>query len=1350
MKNFRFLLGMLLAAALVMGGSESLTAATAVKKSQNNQRDAVQRTGSLFDLQQNTVSNIQFYTTNYGIFGLNVSGNAGGGFWPRNSGRAYIFGGGVWFGALKFVDNPTVPNKLVIISYNPNSGLSWLAPGRVSDGEAIQNNIDAIRKYRTYFSTDFDVSNGEPLNRNDGPNWPVWDTDFDETLKRDRYLGNYVHDIDERNQTANPKGPAFISQEDIFAVYKDTDLTLYEGGADLRRRRGYPMNLDIEQNIYSWGFGDYKDFIFIAYNITNRSDEPLLECFMAPAMDMDIALQSNQRNGADNDRTRFYDEEEDLNFAVQWSEGNRGENGQGFGYIGFDFLESPAVDEEGNIRTDKKFYDNEEQLGLATFRNWVIQNDPTTDEERYDFISARVKDGDTERGDKRFLMATGPFNLQPGQTARVVVGIIIASAATDAGRKTVPDGSTEDLAELVRKDKFAQTVYDDNFRAPVPPIANRLSWEPVNNGVVVRWDTLSELSVDSLEDGLDFFGYRLYRARRVDLDTFDIDQISPSLQYSNGKGPFGWKQVAEFVMPTPFVKDSLDALAASEFNVQFERSPALDSLHVLSLDNAARTYRVVRFASGIFPILDPNTGNWRSDLQAQGMNSRGFFAVPTLPWFDYFKSIDDQPDGFERLSELLVGNVVVTDPSVELVAANDPGIQDTMYAYMQRGVAIAEFVPFGDATDVKEYGMRLMDSVTNNFTFVDIGDDNGDGVITETVDLTTTERLINNVDYFYSMLAFDEGDYNQRTPGKFNSRIKGRNEITAIPFAARAREDLDIEVSMTPQDSAGIGGVYNFRLEVLDEERMAQLYSGHEFEVEFRPVWLQVGQLNVIDGGETRTYTNLGLYARDVVLTDVTEDKELVRFPAYNFSPSNIILGSYSENGVVYTGGDTLGVGVQDATNASVVARGGTFESSASSRRWAPNQFINGTFGLKFDHYIQQYGGAYRPFTSAVVAADGNAPDTHISWSEEVATVQAGAGGLFTGFNNGPGVYEVEFLPGGSGEIMDITVDAGGGETRTVQFSVDWLNVRVRNLVSYDRPVSRTETTTISYPGEMPHQDVELPSQYQTIGPNGPTVEELPYPDPRVVTIGSFNLSAYGWLNSEGSDNIIRRRRQAANEDSGEPVGVQGRYYLNALSADRQDTVKFTHIVAVGGLEFGLDFANKRGRRSGANLNSRADALPTVDFKAGDKVILESFGGTLGLPLPGTKVRFKVNESIPDLADYTDEILEQVKVVPNPFFVTHLGQPTTDQTKIYFTHLPETCTISIYTINGDLIRKIEHDESLSGFAPGERGFELYDLLSDGRQRVGSQTLVAHVETPNGASSIVKFSVVTGGFRNVSR
>lgn len=78
--------------------------------------------------------------------------------------------------------------------------------------------------------------------------------------------------------------------------------------------------------------------------------------WLAPIFDIDIGLITDGGIGAQNDRTCFYGMEPDRqypampdsvramhNMAYQYSESTRGESGKGFGYVGFVFLESPAV-----------------------------------------------------------------------------------------------------------------------------------------------------------------------------------------------------------------------------------------------------------------------------------------------------------------------------------------------------------------------------------------------------------------------------------------------------------------------------------------------------------------------------------------------------------------------------------------------------------------------------------------------------------------------------------------------------------------------------------------------------------------------------------------------------------------------------------------------------------------------------------------------------------------------------------------------------------------------------------------------------------------------------------------------
>ncbi|MES2766262.1 MAG: hypothetical protein V4642_10355 [Bacteroidota bacterium] len=385
-----------------------------------------------------TKGNVDLQVTNYGIFGLDVAKNTGGGFWPRGSQNQYIFGGGVWFAALKLKSGEVVPQKLVTISYNPNSGGSWMVPGSIEDGP----NIDLTTfKYDIQSSVDYNPDGtaiNPPL-----PTWPMWNTGGD--LKKNANFGSYIYNEADRTSAVYPRGAAFISDEDIISIFKDTDKNYYDSLAALQQ--AFPLGMQYQQAVYSWNKGTpLQDVVVIRYTMINTSQDILRECYLAPAIDADIAVKSNAAAGSANDRTRFMEERPELQTAIQWTNENAGEAGKGFGYLGVTLLETPAVDAENNLRKDKAFYPFTEQIGLHTFRNWTIAIDPLESDLRYAFMSTGVKDGDDGPGDKRMLASTGPFNMMPGDTARVAVALTFAKYSNSAAA-----GTAASLTELIGK-----------------------------------------------------------------------------------------------------------------------------------------------------------------------------------------------------------------------------------------------------------------------------------------------------------------------------------------------------------------------------------------------------------------------------------------------------------------------------------------------------------------------------------------------------------------------------------------------------------------------------------------------------------------------------------------------------------------------------------------------------------------------------------------------------------------------------------------------------------------------------------------------------------------------------------
>ena len=99
--------------------------------------------------------------------------------------------------------------------------------------------------------------------------------------------------------------------------------------------------------------------------------------------------------------------------------------------------------------------------------------------------------------------------------------------------------------------------------------------------------------------------------------------------------------------------------------------------------------------------------------------------------------------------------------------------------------------------------------------------------------------------------------------------------------------------------------------------------------------------------------------------------------------------------------------------------------------------------------------------------------------------------------------------------------------------------------------------------------------------------------------------------------------------------------------------------------------------------------------------------------------------------------LDEIKVVPNPFLIADDFMRDPAYKEIHFTHLPAQCTIRIFTVAGDLVQEIRHDQ------PGNEsdGYEPWNLLSKNDQLVASGVYIVHVDAPGYGQKVGKFAVI---------
>jgi hypothetical protein len=130
---------------------------------------------------------------------------------------------------------------------------------------------------------------------------------------------------------------------------------------------------------------------------------------------------------------------------------------------------------------------------------------------------------------------------------------------------------------------------------------------------------------------------------------------------------------------------------------------------------------------------------------------------------------------------------------------------------------------------------------------------------------------------------------------------------------------------------------------------------------------------------------------------------------------------------------------------------------------------------------------------------------------------------------------------------------------------------------------------------------------------------------------------------------------------------------------------------------------------------------------------------------PGTSSTYfiKTNKPFTDGDEYrfssnrvrSEYNLDNIKVVPNPYYIRAPWDNNRFNQWIYFQHLPSHCTIRIFTAAGLLIRTMRHDSE-----EGD-GSATWDLLTDETMRAVSGLYIYQVESDDGKTAVGKFAIV---------
>ena len=406
-----------------------------------------------------------------------------------------------------------------------------LQAGKIlANGEADNPNLDKYRIYKIRKGWE-----GLPP----GPIRDAYEKDYNEWPFED----GAPFDLDQNGN----KIPHFIGDEVLWCVSNDLDnarSTFTYGTA--------PMGLEQQMTVFGFNrTGDLGDMVFKKYTIINKGTLTLRDMYLCYWSDTDLGNATDDYTGCDTILKLGYTYNGDNN-----DEGQYGEAPPAVGYVFFQgpMVESASTDSAKFLAQWRHGYKNLPMTGFSFYINtpgtkyrdpdqgtaagsiqfynymtgknyygeqfidpWtnlptniILYGDPNIPGSGWYEGTVGWPGGSSLPEDRRHLMSSGPFNMAPGDTQEVVVGIVIARGTSNLNS----------ITELKKKTKTAQIAYDNDFNltpAPDPPKVHAfaadkqitLFWEPNSES----YDAIDKLILNKgkTDTTYNFEGYRIWQ-----------------------------------------------------------------------------------------------------------------------------------------------------------------------------------------------------------------------------------------------------------------------------------------------------------------------------------------------------------------------------------------------------------------------------------------------------------------------------------------------------------------------------------------------------------------------------------------------------------------------------------------------------------------------------------------------------------------------------------------------------------------------------------------------------------------------------------------------------------------------
>jgi len=366
--------------------------------------------------------------------------------------------------------------------------------GNFIDGYTANGNEDWIAKDGSLGKTHYDGSGGEPMLKYvDGSTPYLAHSDLPQTWPMDGNGDRFWPGYFRRNPTTGEAFTGeFASDRDVYCVF--TDANNVQGNA---------LGLEIEQMAYCYGRVYAEDFQFYEFFVHNTSADTIKDAWIGLYQDPDcgdygeeiLIVPAGYSFSDPYPVVMQRDFTSDVGGATFANSVGRYED-MDFGIV---VLETPR------------------NVGVTDF-HYFTDSGPTFDEELWPIISSKKDDADIAmsvatyfHGDNPklddvsliqqpqdwvYMVASGPFNLAPGDVVKYTIGVVV--------------GDTD--ADFINNVEMAVQMFEKGFVGPSAPPGPELASVAGDETITLYWDNSSETKADPLTGEIDFEGYKIYRS----------------------------------------------------------------------------------------------------------------------------------------------------------------------------------------------------------------------------------------------------------------------------------------------------------------------------------------------------------------------------------------------------------------------------------------------------------------------------------------------------------------------------------------------------------------------------------------------------------------------------------------------------------------------------------------------------------------------------------------------------------------------------------------------------------------------------------------------------------------------